>query len=305
MSLQPYDPPVAPAPRVDIDLAQWAQDAADVHRMADALARTSFVPAALQGRPDEIAAQILYGREVNMSPMIALQQIHIIERRPSISALAMRGLAQSNGVKFRVDEMTETRCKMSAIAPGDAQWTTVSWTIDRAKKLGLTAKSNWTKQPQAMLIARATSELCRLVAAPLFLGMAYSTEELRDGEQLIDDEEPQTAQEPPRKANTRAMKRTPIKAPPAHLGDPAPEPDPPSEPEVDEDAEDKELHRLRMTLWSRLGLLGLPGRTDRLGFISDFLKREVNTPSHLPREDLLELIAEVDKQLPQTPPADE
>ena len=40
---------------------------------------------------------------------------------------------------------------------------------------------NWKKQPGAMLVARATSEACRLVAADAILGIGYSSEEIADG----------------------------------------------------------------------------------------------------------------------------
>lgn len=208
MSIQPYEPATGElVSYVKTDLQQWAETASAVHNIAKALANTSFVPTPLRGRPDEIAAQILYGADLDMPPMVSLAQIHIIEGRPSISALAMRGMAQAAGVKFRYEEMGETRCKLSAMASGDADWTTVLWTIDRAKKLGVAGKKNWQNQPQAMLIARATSELCRLVAAPLFIGMPYSVEELNDGV------EPSVAadaqQEAPKR--TRTVKReTPV-----------------------------------------------------------------------------------------------
>jgi hypothetical protein len=54
------------------------------------------------------------------------------------------------------------------------------WTIDRAQKLGLTGKDNWKKQPESMLIARATSEVCRRIAADALLGLPYSVEEIAD-----------------------------------------------------------------------------------------------------------------------------
>jgi hypothetical protein len=220
---------ILPYAQTGTDLVHWAEEASHVHKMAQALASTSFVPKAMQGRPDEIAAQILYGREVNMSPMVALQQIHVIEGRPSLSALSMRGMAQAAGVKFRLDDSTETRCKYSALAPGDSNWTVVTWTMDRARKLGVADKANWKKQPQAMLVARATSELCRLVAAPLFLGLSYSTEELRDGSDdtsalyestSIDDASPKTSTAAPadrtptpsQTESPRTMRRDPVKA---------------------------------------------------------------------------------------------
>jgi hypothetical protein len=212
VSVTPYGEPITGELETfqagQVDLTRWAQDASEIHKIAQILASTNFVPTTMRHKPDEVCAQMLYGRDVNLPPMVALQQIHVIEGRPSLSALAMRGLAQAKaGVKFIVDENTSTRCVMRAKAPGDPGWTEVKWDIERAKKLGVAGKSNWTKQPQAMLIARATSELCRLVAAPLFLGLAYSTEELQDG--AVDS----PVDSPTPAPKTRTMKRAATPAP--------------------------------------------------------------------------------------------
>lgn len=305
MSIQPYEPkPQLPAHQAETDLVQWAVAAADVYKVAEMLAQTTFVSKSLYGKPQEVAAQILYGREVNLSPMVALQQINIIDGRPSMSALSMRGLAQANGIKFTLHESGESRCKMSAQAPGDREPTTITWTIDRAKKLGLTGKRNWTSQPQAMLIARATSELCRLVAAPLFLGMAYSTEELRDGvDQLAD-----VHQEPPAPAEEdkpRTLRRQPVKAT-ASVPQKA-------EPTDEEHARQVKLQReaaesfgdsystqdiparepgaevprevvdpkVRAALQIAFKTAGLDDRQTRLSYVSDLLKREVHSFNQL------------------------
>lgn len=161
------------------DLMTFAEEAGRVHKIATALATTSFVPTSMKGKPDEITGAILFGRELGMDPMTSLQTINVIQGRPTLTANAMRGLAMAAGIEFRLDETTQTRCVMSA-RRGTGEWTTVSWNIDQAKQLGLTSKENWKNQPGAMLIARATSQLCRFVAANVLIGMPYSTEELRD-----------------------------------------------------------------------------------------------------------------------------
>lgn len=161
------------------NLALFVEQASQVHGIAKALCNTSFVPVSMKGKPDEIAACILYGSELDLPPMTALRTIDVIQGRPTLSANAMRGLAMKDGIRFRLDETTETRCVMSAARSGGS-WTTVTWTIDQAKRLGLTGKDNWKNQPGVMLIARATSQLCRLVAANVLIGATYSAEEVRD-----------------------------------------------------------------------------------------------------------------------------
>lgn len=162
------------------DLGLFVEQARQVHAIATALSDTAFVPVAMRGKPQEITGAILFGRELGLDPMTALQTVNIIQGRPTLTANAMRGLAMAAGVQFKLQEATQTRCVMSAIAPGQREWTTVTWTIDQAQKLDLLKKDNWRNQPGAMLIARATSQLCRLVAANILIGSPYSTEEVKD-----------------------------------------------------------------------------------------------------------------------------
>jgi hypothetical protein len=166
------------------DLGLFVEQARQVHAIATALSDTAFVPASMRGKPQEITGAILFGRELGLDPMTALQTVNIIQGRPTLTANAMRGLAMAAGVQFKLQEATQTRCVMAAIAPGQREWTTVTWTIDQAQKLDLLKKDNWRNQPGAMLIARATSQLCRLVAANILIGSPYSTEEVKDQAQV-------------------------------------------------------------------------------------------------------------------------
>lgn len=284
MSVTPYEhsgQQVEPMMRAgsQVDLYAWVTAASEVHRIAQALATTNFVPANLRGKPDEVAAQILYGRDVNLPPMVALQQIHVIEGRPSMSALAMRGLAMANGVKFRHEEQSAYRCVMLAKAPGDQEWTRVQWDMDRAKKLGVTGKSNWTKQPQAMLIARATSELCRLVAAPLFLGLSYSIEELTDGgNDVAMTQLPTSVRETEEKPKTRTVRRkvdepvTPSAPPSTQESSSAVQ----TTPSFDNGPQHEHVSdEVRKALMVAFRDAGMDERSTRLAYVSDLLKREV------------------------------
>lgn len=313
MTLSPYEKPAG------TDLVTWAEEANQVHQIAKILANTSFVPRAMQGRPDEIAAQMLYGREINMPPMVSLAQINVIEGRASLSALAMRGLAQANSIKFRLEESTETRCKYSAIAPGDSSWTTVTWTMDRARKLGLDGKANWKKQPQAMLVARATSELCRLVAAPLFLGLSYSSEELKDGADDITELYDHVSNDAPRESSNepppppaKTMRREPvkatatvprseqraIKATPAEVGyDERNIADVPLGAEVDR--LDMVTQTTRQRLMIQFREAGILERVPRLAYVSDLLKREVHSVNQITEDEGKQIIVQLHADYPK------
>lgn len=169
--------PVDPTP-----LMLWAMDAQEAYKVAQSLVRTSFVPQTLRGKPEEAAAAILTGQEIGLSPMAALRSIDIINGTPAMRAHALRGLVQSQGHEVWVESASPAGAVVKGRRKGEQTVQESRWDVDRAKGLKLLDKPNWKSQPQAMFVARATSELCRLVASDVLLGLPYSIEELDDNE---------------------------------------------------------------------------------------------------------------------------
>lgn len=180
---------IAPAGAAPPDVAVsalvlWAYEARQAGAIAESLAKTSFVPASLRGKPLDITAAILAGHELGLKPMATLRSMDVIQGTPALRAHAMRGLVQSNGHEVQlVGKPSPERVVMRGRRKGEQDWQEVEWTIQRAEQLGLTGKSEWKKQPQTMLIARATGEICRLIAADVLYAMPYASEEL-DGSEL-------------------------------------------------------------------------------------------------------------------------
>ena len=168
---------VSPVPTALVD---WAQAAHAAHTLATSLCQTTFCPTSFRGKPGEAPAAILAGSEVGLSPMAALNAYDVIQGRPAPKAITLRAIAQAHGHDMWPVEMNATKCVMSGRRKGSDQTVTVEWTTQRAKQMGLADKPNWKLQPSAMLVARATSELARLIAADVLLGIPYSAEELRD-----------------------------------------------------------------------------------------------------------------------------
>ncbi len=264
--------PVSAPPLPAVDLAAFVEEASAVHRIAQALSTTSFVPKPYQGKPDEITAAILMGRELNINPMASLQMFNLIQGRPCLSANAMRGLAMAHGVQFQVVEQTDSRVIMQARPPGVAKWTTATWTIDRARKMGLTDKENWKKMPQDMLTARATSQLCRAVAANVLIGLPYSAEEMADTEQYPELEDAPTPEAPMK----RVRRKTPVYEAPEE-----PEPDPMVTPIST---------ATRKALMAACNDVNIRSRDDRLAYIGSIVGRSVLSTNDLSDDEALEVI---------------
>ncbi|MGW2010945.1 hypothetical protein [Streptomyces nigrescens] len=159
-------------------LMAWAQEADLAYQMAQKLANTSFVPATLRGKPGDITAAILAGSELGLKPMATLKSIDVIQGTPALRAHAMRAVVQKQGHQIELVESTPERCVLRGRRKDADNWQTVEWTTARASQLGLLGKAEWKKQPQTMLVARATGELCRLIASDALHGMPYVSEEL-------------------------------------------------------------------------------------------------------------------------------
>lgn len=173
-------------PRTVVALTEWAHAAQAAYEVAVKLVGTSFVPEAFRDKPHEATAAILAGDEVGLSPMAALRSFDIIQGTAAPRAVTLRAIVQSRGHEVWVHESTDTRAIVRGRRAGSVIMQESVWDMARARGLKLTGKHNWTAQPKAMLVARATAELCRLVASDAILGVPYAVEEIADG--VIDDQ---------------------------------------------------------------------------------------------------------------------
>lgn len=170
-----------PDNRAAVQLVEWAQAAEAAYQLADRLCATQFAPAAYRGKSAEAAAAILAGAEVGLSPMASLRAFDNIQGTPAPKAITLRAIVQGKGHEIRIDESSPTQAVVSGRRKGDAGWQTCTWTIDRANQAGFPAKNaNWKTNPAAMLVARATAEVCRWVASDAIMGMPYTAEEIYD-----------------------------------------------------------------------------------------------------------------------------
>ena len=213
------------------DTDGWAAVLPAVGDLAGKVAQTEFVPDAMRGKPAVVAAAILYGRELGLEPMTSLRSVNIIKGRPALTAEAMRAMVLAAGHDIRFQEMTSARCVIVGRRKGQDETTTVTFTMDDAKKMGVGGGQQYAKMPRQMLAARATSELCRLIFADVIGGL-ISDVEAEDGDQG----EPMATVTP----MTTARRKAPVKAvkpvedaPPPTLTD--------DEPVLDEDIVEAEV----------------------------------------------------------------
>lgn len=291
----------------------WARDAQDAYVIAQKLAATPFVSDTLRGKAAEITGAILTGHEIGMQPMASVRSIDIIGGVPAMRALALRGLVQSRGHEVWVESSSDTRAVVCGRRAGTEHVQRSTWTMDRARRLGLRVddqRGPWRRQPEAMLVARATAEVCRLVAADVLLGLPYAAEEVETDSAATDapvttrvarrsDASRRTASAPASEETTVALPPQPpepeldepeVVEPESETVEPEPQ-EPPAPPRPVSKAQLMMLHAL-------LGRAGLDERADRLDYVSTTLGRPVESSSDLTAAEASRVIDALTASLP-------
>lgn len=158
-------------------LTRQAEAMGAAHKLATVLCNTQMVPQTFRGKPDDGAAAILYGAELGLKPQQALQQVFVVHGQPAIYARTMVALLKAKGYKFQTVETSDEVVTVRGTSPaGETEEST--WTIERAKKAGYTSNKKYQTDPQAMLYAKAASEVSRKLAPDVLLGIKYAAEDL-------------------------------------------------------------------------------------------------------------------------------
>jgi hypothetical protein len=160
------------------EIAIIQHDYETMWKLSQRVSNTVFVPTALRGKNESVLACIMYGAELGLGPMQALNSIHVIEGRTAMSPELMRAMVARHGHRIDVVENSNTVCEVKGIRADTGSTATVRWTMEDAKMAGLANKNNWKTYPRAMLLARATSELCRIVFPDIIAGLSYTPEEV-------------------------------------------------------------------------------------------------------------------------------
>lgn len=283
MSLAQYtEQPVVVAGNHWVDLVQPAA------QLANQIAKTEFVPQEMRGKPDVVAACILYGSEIGIGPMQSLAKVDIVKGRPAPRAELARALALAAGHEIRVEESTNTRVVVAGRRAGSDFWQRVTWTLDDVKKAGITSPM-YTKYPRQMLLARASAELVRAFAPDCLGGIGMFAEEVETGE-TGETGPTLTVVEPITATVGTTRKRKPLRPePPAPMeieAPPLPTDELDDEPVRDGLATDPQIRKMVVAFKE----MGITDRDDRLGVLSDVCGRPVGSSKELTREEASKVI---------------
>jgi hypothetical protein len=129
-----------------------------------------------------------------------------------------------------------------------------------------------------MLIARATSQLCRLVAANVLIGLPYSSEEMND---VAAAEAPSANVNPDPEKKTRRISRATVAVgeEPSFEEVQLPAADQPKA--IEAEPADSISDKTRKALMAGFNDIDIKDRVPRLAYVSDILGREVHTVNQI------------------------
>lgn len=146
--------PTRPAPPV----AGWdgPEDFPTMWLMAESLAKASILPSHFHEEPGNVFAVMCQARAADIPTFVALQHMNVIDGRVEESAELVRAMLIRAGYTYTFPVITDTECVIRLSGPG-LDTVDTRFSLVEAQQMGLAHKKNWRENPQAMLVARATT----------------------------------------------------------------------------------------------------------------------------------------------------
>lgn len=130
-------------------------------QFSEMLAASAMVPKAYQGKPQDIMVCVQWGYEIGLAPMQALQNIAVINGKPSVYGDAAMALVQASPVCEDIEEYFEGEGTPNPVAVCVAKRkgrkpVVAKFSVEDAKRAGLWGKQGpWQAYPKRMMQMRA------------------------------------------------------------------------------------------------------------------------------------------------------
>ena len=151
------------------------------YKMAQVLSQSGLIPQGLN-TPEKVCVALQWGHELGLSPMVAVNNVAVINGKPTLSADIMGAVVKRSpeygGIEWIKNSDTEAECKITRILPNGKTESIVSrFTMEDATKAGLAGRDVWRKYPRRMLKHRCLSYGLKDMFPDLLAGL-YTPEEM-------------------------------------------------------------------------------------------------------------------------------
>ena len=150
--------------------------------LAGMICNSQLCPPNYKGKPEDTLVAMMMGNEVGLNPMQAIQNIAVINGRPSIYGDALMALVQNHPAFVSVEESFDDKTMTASctVQRKNGEKHTQTYSAADATTAKLWAKAGpWTNYPKRMLAMRARGFALRNQFADALAGL-ITTEEAED-----------------------------------------------------------------------------------------------------------------------------
>lgn len=186
-------------------------------KFSEMLAKSSMVPRQYQGKAEDVLVACQWGREIGLAPMQALQNIAVINGKPSVYGDAAMALVQASPVCEDIEEYIEGEGTPNPVAVCIAHRkgrkpVKATFSVEDAKRAGLWGKQGpWQAYPKRMMQMRARGFALRDAFPDVLKGL-ITAEEAQDY-----PDQPAKDITPPKPANPLDALAAPASVYPVHM----------------------------------------------------------------------------------------
>jgi hypothetical protein len=161
-------------------------------RWASTVIESGLLPDSI-GAPEQVLTIVQHGKELGLTPHVALNNIHVIAGRPVVSSTMLGAMLKRRGIEWiinedfatiegpdgSVDKRTSYKFYWKSPITDRVMETSFSITWKQMEVAGYTTKQNWQKYPKEMMRARCLAYSVRALFPEVLLG-TYTDLEMAD-----------------------------------------------------------------------------------------------------------------------------
>ena len=152
-------------------------------RFSDVISKSALVPKDYQGKPANCLVAIQWGMELGLAPLQALQNIAVINGKPSVYGDSLLAMVRADSRCMGVEETQEggvaTCIVKRKLSDGSVEEVKRTFSMKQAQQAQLANRPTWKAYPERMLQHRARGNALR-DAFPDVLRGIITTEEAQD-----------------------------------------------------------------------------------------------------------------------------
>lgn len=174
------------------------------YQMAGVLCKSGLIPSGLN-TAEKVFVALQWGHELGLTPMVAVNNIAVINGKPTLSADIMCAVVKRSpeygGIKWIEMSDKKAECEITRILPNGEKETQKScFTIEDAQNAGLAGRDVWKKYTKRMLKHRCLSYGLKDMFPDLLAGL-YDPEEMESVQSETTTERNVTPVEKPAEKN--------------------------------------------------------------------------------------------------------